>query len=92
MSTVTTKRKRISRRKTDDKIGAEAWQIIGPNGEVLRETGFGAEVALVLAQALALYYDKETELTVQLRPLFGEPDVLYRIVRDEDGAVLTHRQ
>jgi len=90
--TTTTKRKRITRRKKDDKIGKEAWQVIGPDGQVLRETGWGPEVALVLAQALAQYYDKETELTVQLKPLFGEPDTFYRVVRNDDGVVLTYRQ
>jgi hypothetical protein len=73
------------------KIGKESWQVVGEAGEVLKETPYGEKSAVILAQETALRdYDEPVELAVRLKPLFGEPDEFYRVVRDEDGTIITH--
>jgi hypothetical protein len=49
------------------------------------------EEALLLAQTLAEKFDKEVELTVRVKALFGPPDPLFRVVRECDGSVSTYR-
>lgn len=69
----------------------ETHQILDPAGKILRDSPYGEGATLALAQTLAQKYDDEVTLTVRLKALFGEPDDLYRIVREEDGAVSTYR-
>lgn len=69
--------------------GKTSWVILNVNGDVLRETGYGAAVTLKLAQARALDQDDPVTYTVERRDLFGPPALLYRVDRDEDGIVLT---
>lgn len=63
--------------------------IVGPDGKLLRETSYGEGATLSLAQNLMKQYTEETEITVQVKSLFGNPDTLYRLVRDEDGVLTT---
>lgn len=86
-------RRRIkSKAKADAKLtGKESWLIVGEDGIVVREVGYGEGAALSLAQNLMKTFTDPTTLTVQLKALFGEPDSLYRVVRTEDGDVLTYR-
>ena len=78
------------RRKAKEKVGKEAWQIVGPDGKVIKETGHGAGPMLINAQTLVQKETCPDELEVRLKPLFGEPDTFYRVVLDEDGAVNTY--
>lgn len=91
MATATRARRR--KKTAVPTLGKEAWQVIGPDGRVLYETPYGAEVALIHAQHKAFNdFEDEATLTVQLQPLFGEADTFYRVERDEDGVVFTYRQ
>lgn len=50
-----------------------------------------ASLALVEAQSAALELEHPTTLEVVRRPIgMGREAVLYRVVRDDEGAVLTH--
>lgn len=84
-------KRRGRRRKTVAPIGKEAWQIL--KGErLLKETGCGEGPALLLAQRMAQRdFEDPVTLTIRLKPLFGEPDEFYRVVREEDGAISTYR-
>jgi hypothetical protein len=82
------------RRKTAPKIGKEAWQVVDPAGHVLAVRDGKTHTdgaALSLAQKIAEKNDGEIELSVQLVPLFGDPDPHYRVVKNEDGIVLSYR-
>lgn len=91
METKTRRRRSI---KSDvPKLGKESWQIVGPDGEILRDLPHGESVTLGLAQMLAMKWDekvKVVELIVRLKTLFGPPDPLFRVVRDSEGVVTTH--
>lgn len=84
--------KRRRRKSKDPQIGKEAWQIVGPDGAVLREIGHGEGATLGLAQNLAQKEECPETLIVRLKPLFGEADEFYRVVREEDGSVSTYRK
>lgn len=93
MSTAT-KTRRGRRKPATAKIGKEAWQVVGPEGNELavRDGKTHSDGAMLnMAQRLAERHDGEIELIVQLVPLFGDPDPHYRVVRDADGVVLTAR-
>lgn len=60
-------------------------------GEVLRENGHGEGATLIHAQTLIQRENEPIEYLVRLKPLFGEPDVFYRVVLDECGVVSTYR-
>lgn len=79
------------RKKATPKIGKEAWQIVGPDGSLLKETGYGEGPALIQAHRIAeREFHEPAALTVRLKPLFGEPDEFYRVVRCEDGSISTY--
>jgi hypothetical protein len=80
-----------SKKRKPKKIGKQAWDIVTPNGTVMRELGQGESAAITLAQRLAELAegDGPVEFTVRYVGLFGEPDPLYAVVRDECGVVWT---
>lgn len=91
---VTATRRRRRKAPATAKIGKEAWQVVNEQGHVLalRDGKTHSDGAVLnMAQRIAERHDGEIELTVQLVPLFGDPDVHYRVVRAEDGTVLTWR-
>lgn len=89
MAAVKSRRRRGTR--TEAKPGNESWLIVGPDGAILRESGYGEGATLIMTQTLAQTYDEEIELTVRVKALFGEPDTLFRVVREEDGSISTRR-
>jgi hypothetical protein len=89
MAAVKTRRRRGTR--TEPKPGKESWQIVGPDGAIIQETNYGEGATLSIAQNLAQEYDEEVTLIVRVKSLFGEPDNLFRVVREEDGAIATWR-
>lgn len=92
MTATTRRRQQRIRKRTDPKPGKESWLIVGPDGELLRELTYGEGATLSVAQNLMKQYtDEGDEITVQWKALFGEPDELYRIVREEDGSISTWR-
>ena len=72
--------------------GKETHQIVAPDGSILRNSPYGEGATLAVAQRLAqIDYDDEVELIVRVKTLFGDPDPLFRVVREEDGSVSTYR-
>lgn len=91
MSTTTTRRRR---KPTTAKIGKEAWQVVDPEGHVLatRDGKTHSDGAVLnMAQRIAERHDDVIELTVQLVPLFGDPDPHFRVLKTADGVVHTGR-
>ena len=86
-----TKTRRRLRRDSEPRLGKESWLIVAGDGKVLREVGHSEGSALIMAQKLAEKSLEPVAMTVQVKSLFGDPDTLYRVVRDEDGVVLTRR-
>ena len=76
---------RTRQRKAEPLTGRDTYRVVGASVPVQA----WAAVALVRAQTAALNSDKEVTLTVCRDALFGPPTELYRVVRDEDGAVST---
>jgi hypothetical protein len=83
--------RRVKKTTTPVNTKGESWQIVGPDGAIIRDTSYGEGATLAMAQTLAQKYDEEVELTVRWKALFGEPDTLYRVVREEDGSITTWR-
>lgn len=78
---------RRRRRRAEPKLGKEAWQIVGPSGEVLKELPYGEGPAVAWAISYALKNCGEgAELIVRLKPLLGPPDDFYRVVREKRAA------
>lgn len=92
MAVAQKRRRRTTKAPTPS--GKDSWQILGPKGEILRDVPYGEGATLAMAQGLIHRIDPEAdtlELTVRLKALFGEPDNLFRVVREEDGSVTTYR-
>lgn len=76
----------------DAPTGKETHQIVAPDGEILVNSSYGEGATLARAQMIALKeYEKEVTLIVRIKTMFGEPDPLFRVVREEDGSVSTWR-
>lgn len=69
--------------------GKESWAILDSKGRLLRDTGYGAGPALIVTQKMAEKAEEETSFTIERRSLFGPAAPLYRVVRTEDGHVIT---
>jgi hypothetical protein len=84
------------RRRKMTTPGKEVWQIIDTTGAgtVLaeRDAKTHSEGAVLnLAQKVAEKSIRRPLFIVQLKPLFGEPDVFFRVCKNEDGIVLSYR-
>lgn len=88
----TAQRRKPRRRRTTKStpLGKESWQIVDQDGNVLRDLGYSEGAVVGVAQGMAQHHEDPVTLNVRLKPLFGDPDVFYRVVRDEDGNIWTH--
>jgi hypothetical protein len=92
MTTATRRRKKIAR--AAPALGKDSWQILNAKGEILRDLPYGESCTLATAFTVIQHVEPKgtkVELTVRLKALFGEPDDLFRVVREEDGSVNSHR-
>lgn len=81
------------RRRTKEQIVTRDRYFIEVVGGARREAKFHLAItALTEAQTAALNAEEEVELRVIRQPLLGQEHVAYRVVRDEDGAVLTYTE
>jgi hypothetical protein len=70
-------------------VAVESYHVLDGARE-LAVKGAGV-LGLLCAQERAMRdYDKPTTLTVERRTLFGEPVILYRVVRDEDRQIKSY--
>lgn len=77
-------------KRTSTLAGRDTYHVLGPAGEELAVKGEAAH-AMTTAQERAMRNFADTAtLTVERRSLFGPPAELYRVVRTEDGAILTY--
>ena len=83
-------RARSTTRRGEVPVGDDAYRVLDAAGKELAVRGMKA-LALIAAQERALRnYTEPTQLIVERRSLFGQPVTLYRVVREEDGAVSTY--
>lgn len=86
-----TKRRRIVRRKTETPaVGKIQYRVIDEKGNDIVEPQATHTFALVRAQRRAEQSKDPLELRIVSAPMFGEPSLLTRVVRDEDGIVHTY--
>lgn len=69
-------------------MGKIAYRVLDPNGIELDVRG-SHTFALFRAQRIAELREDVTELRICSQAVFGPPSLLTRIVRDEEGTVLT---
>ena len=69
--------------------GKTAWVTVDHAGGIVKTNPFGAGSALIVTQRLAELAKEEVTFTIERRDLFGPAALLYRVVRDEDGNVVT---
>jgi len=73
---------------TKTKLGKVAYRVLDEKGVELEIRGERSH-ALVRAQRVAEFAEKECALAVVSAPLFGPSHVLYRVTRTKDGIVHT---
>lgn len=78
------------RRKQEQIVGADEYRICD-NGVCVEAKHHAKLLALIQAQHMLERRDAPGELHVIRKPLLGGREhIAYRVVRDEDGAVLTY--
>lgn len=70
-------------------MGRDAYRVLDQDGEVVAVRGY-PDIALTTAQRLAEDYGEEVTFYVERQSLFGPSVELWRVVRDDAGAVWTH--
>jgi len=91
MATKTRRRQPRQRKGAEPKSlgGKETWLVVDSNGNAIHENGWSEGAALVRAQRFAEQAKDPVEYEIQWKGLFGEPQPLSRVWRDECGIVFT---
>jgi len=80
------------RRRAQAEAGRDAFHIRAGENRLTPKPYAAASLALVAAQERAMRaFDQPAVLTVERETIFGPTVELFKVVRDEDGVILTYR-
>lgn len=91
-------RRMTGRASAESTAARDTYHILGPNGAELDVRGYDPSfptdtqdrLALGIAQQRAFDFEAPATLTVERRSLFGPAVTVYRVVHEEDNAVVTY--